>query len=278
MDSSNQNGAINAGTSKRPTLLRSLTGGLLQPRFHILTNGYPAHKEHVDEAVCITPIKPESVVTDLKGMCHWSNQLDPKPDIRRYWDQGSHTANNKAVRRVLKDIRAQPTLIYLAGHTEKKDDQLAYTPADYLSANSPDQPQLIPYDTMRPWLLNDQHLAPLVFITEVCFCENFLKLPYVLQYEGNEARWVPTGHPEVSTGKSREIAFYNTKLSETRSLKDIAKKLQENVNAILSSDSAGRSQHPKVYSSRVMDEPHFFATLGFCPPNSVIETDSDSSG
>ncbi|CAE6531172.1 unnamed protein product [Rhizoctonia solani] len=238
---------------------------------------------------------------DLKGMRHWVIQLDSEPDLCRYYDQGKRVADSKAVRGVLKDIRAQPTLIYLGGHTEKKDDQLAYTPADYLSTNSPDQRQLIFYDTMRQWLLNDRHLAPLVFITEVCFCENFLKLPYVLEHEGNEARWVPTGHPEVSTGKLREVvhfaatspdelsmafntgavftrAFYNIKLSETRSLKDIAKKLQENVNAILSSDSKGRSQHPKVYSSRVMDEPHFFATLGFCSPNSVIETDSDSSG
>ncbi|KAG8683705.1 hypothetical protein FRC11_013186, partial [Ceratobasidium sp. 423] len=157
-------------------------------------------------------------------------------------------------------------------------------------------------------------------ITEVCFCENFLRkrwipkftlpptnplllpeLPYVLEYDGNEARWAPTGYPEVSTGKSRRIvhfaatspgelsiafnkgavftqAFYNINPSETRSLKEVAKKLQENVNTILSSDTRRRSQHPKVYSSRIMDEPHFFATLGFCSPNSAVETDSDSSG
>ncbi|KAG8686384.1 hypothetical protein FRC11_009021, partial [Ceratobasidium sp. 423] len=193
--------------------------------------------------------------------------------------------------------------MYLSGHTETQiiaelpSGQLAYAPADYLDTSPSGQSRLIPYETMRPWLLNDRHSAPLIFITEVSFCENFLQLPYVLEYDGSEARWAQTGYPEVSTGNSREIvhfaatapgeqsiafgvgavftkAFYSINPSKALSLKDIAQKLRGNVNTILSSIPGTRhSQLPKVYSSRIMDEPHFFATLGFCSSYPAVETD-----
>ncbi|CAE6496271.1 unnamed protein product [Rhizoctonia solani] len=273
----------------------SLSDLLGSPRYYMLINGYPTHKEHQDEDIRSMFIKPESIRSDLKGMDHWVRQIRPNPNIRWYWDEGGRKADSVAVRKVLsRGSRAQPTLIYLAGHTEKINNQLAYAPADYINTDTSGKYQLIPYEVMPRWLLNDQHSASLV----VSFCENFLQLPYVLEYEGKEARWVPTGYPEVPTGKSSEIvhfaatspdelsiefnsgavftkAFYDIRPSETWSLKDIAKKLQENVDTILSSDSVVRCQHPKVYCSRVMDEPHFFAALGFYSGDSR-DIDSDS--
>ncbi|CAE6529565.1 unnamed protein product [Rhizoctonia solani] len=252
----------------------------------MLTNGYPTHKEHHDEEIRNMSIKPESIKSDRKGMDSWVRQLGPDPSIRWYCDEGSHKADTKAVRGVLKKgPRAQPTLIYIAGHTETQitagpsSGQFAYAPADYLNTNPSGQPQLIPASNSQ--------------------------LPYMLEYEGNEARWVQTGYPGISTGTSSEIvhfaatapderaaafesgalftkAFYNINPSEARSLKDIVKQLQENMSKILSSGGSSpgtiHSQHPKVYSSRIIDEPHFFAALQFFLSDSAADTNSESSG
>ncbi|KAH7333937.1 hypothetical protein B0J17DRAFT_709008 [Rhizoctonia solani] len=321
---SNQNNVPNIDTSDRSSLVRSLTG-ILRPRYRILTNEYPAPKEHNDNALSI--ITPESTEHDLKGMRYWVHLLDPNPDLRRIRE-----ADNKKVRTTLKATRTQPTLVYgrishyllntsanrenkVAGHTETQTTaespsvQLAYAPADYLSTSLSGSLQLITYETMRQWLLNDRHSAALVFITEVCFCENFLRLPYVLELNGEKAQWKKTDYHGSFEGGSSDIvhfaatspgeraiwfngigavftkAFYNIDPIKPLSLKCIAEQLQRNLNQILSERPQQAPQHPKVYSSRMIlnaaetsrqDEPHFFATLGFCSPSSMVETDPDS--
>ncbi|CAE6447628.1 unnamed protein product [Rhizoctonia solani] len=115
-------------------------------------------------------------------------------------------------RTVMKTPRKLPTFIYLSGHTETQasateplGSQLAYAPADYLDAPSPDQPKLITYETMRQWLLNNSHSESLLFLTEVCYCENFLQLPYVLEINGDEAQWTKTNYYGSFKGNSSDI-------------------------------------------------------------------------
>ncbi|CAE6447404.1 unnamed protein product [Rhizoctonia solani] len=257
-------------------------------------------------------IDQQSIERDLIGLFDWIKQLDPKtmPPYKLYCDKETRTpANANRIRAAMKTHRQLPTFIYLAGHTEvvtsatqPSNFQLTYAPADHLHASPPAQPQVIPYEMMRQWLLDDRHLESLLFITEVCYCKNFLCLPYELEYDGSEARWKKTDYHGTFKGSSSDIvhfaatspgeramcfsdtgaiftkAFCNISPSEPLALKGIAEKLQKNVDTIVSSNPQQNSQHPKIYSSRIIDDPHFFATLGFCSSNSPVATDSDSSG
>ncbi|KAG8758493.1 hypothetical protein FRC11_003579, partial [Ceratobasidium sp. 423] len=78
-----------------------------------------------------------------------------------------------------------------------------------------------------------------------------------------------------STGAVFTKAFYHINPTKALSLKDIATQLRKNVNTILLADQGqGRSQQtPRVYCSRKINDPHFFATLGFCPPNPSANID-----
>ncbi|CAE6447410.1 unnamed protein product [Rhizoctonia solani] len=169
---------------------------------------------------------------------------------------------------------------------------------------------------MRQTLLKGSQSGSLLFITEVCFCGNFLRLPYMLEYDGSEVQWKETEYHGTFTGTSSEVvssfkfvyarnlgsqtwlevhiaatapgesaasfttgavftqALYSIDPIQTLSLKQIAKRLQENVNEIL---PAAYSQHPRIYCSNKIDEPHFFAALGFCAPSVGMGADSDSS-
>ncbi|KAJ1303916.1 hypothetical protein OPQ81_008327 [Rhizoctonia solani] len=283
--------ATNIDTSNRSSLVGSLTG-LLKPRYYVLTNRYPKHEGQDDEGIRGMVINPKSLEKDANGMKQWLGRLEPTPNVRWYYDKQGREAHSKAVLKTLETPRHHPTFIYIAGHTEPQTTAvppLAYAPADYLEYQD-GKPQLVSYETMRGLLLKNDHSAPLIFITEVCFCENFLQLPYALECKGNEARWVPTGYPSISTINSSDIvhfaatspgeralsfasgavftkAFYNINPSVAGSLKNIMEQLQGNVNTILSSEGSNRSarwsQHPKVYASRIIDDPHFFAALGF---------------
>ncbi|CAE6529560.1 unnamed protein product [Rhizoctonia solani] len=178
-------------------------------------------------------------------------------------------------------------------------DQLQLISYDYLKA-------------MRSWLLKDHHSAPLVRLhnrypnvklivfIEVCQCDNILQLPYVLKYEGNKARWKRTEFYRSFKRTSSDIvhfaatspgeramyfpsigavftkAFYNISPTEALSLKVIAERLRKNVHKIIPAhQSQGSSQQtPKVYCSRKINDPHFFAALGFCPLNPGVNIDS----
>ncbi|CAE7199737.1 unnamed protein product, partial [Rhizoctonia solani] len=66
-------------------------------------------------------------------------------------------------------------------------------PADHPTAPN----KFIPYETMRQLLLKNPDSAPLLFITEVCYCTNFLRLPYELVHEGDSMQWKETGYPNI---------------------------------------------------------------------------------
>ncbi|KAH7333939.1 hypothetical protein B0J17DRAFT_631478 [Rhizoctonia solani] len=326
MSLSNQNGTTtldSRGTSS--TLVRSLTGPL-QPRCYLFANAYPEHAKHIDKEVKDMVINQQSIKFDLQGLFYWIGQLDLETKIpfKLYCDDENRTPAK------LKRIGSK-----VAGHTETKtiatqppDVQLTYVPADHLDVSPSAQLKLIPYETMRQWLLNNLHSESLLFITEVGLDLErslywganlivFDKLSIALSsgpplYKVSHTKLSTTevkhgGRKPTITAASKESraifvikvhfaatspgeramcfgdigaiftkAFYNINPNEPLALKNIAEKLQRNVDTIMSSHPQRNSQRPKIYSSRIIDEPHFFVALGFCSSSSTVETDSDS--
>lgn len=124
-------------------------------------------------------IDPESIKLDLRGLHYLIRQLNSSRGLEPTFEvncdrKGYAPADENRVLTVMKIPRNTPTLIYLAGHTERlgvathgqSSDDLAYAPADYLQGPS-SRPKLIPYETIRQILLKDPSSAPLLLITEV---------------------------------------------------------------------------------------------------------------
>ncbi|CAE6477066.1 unnamed protein product [Rhizoctonia solani] len=280
----------------------------------------------------------ESIGNDLKGLSYLFKQLDPEANIKICCDRRRYSrADANQILTVLQTPRKLSTVIYLAGHTERLGltiqnqptcDQLAYAPADYLEASPSGQYKLISYEasslfrywfitrlidkrlkTIRQLLLKDPHSAPLLFITETCQCNNYLRLPYMLEFKGNEVRWKKTEYYDSFVRNSNDIvhfaasspeelalsfpsigavftkALYNIEINSSKqlSLKDIARQLRGNVDKILKNPTSSgeiRTQRPMIYCSREMDDPDFFKALGFYTPadsNSSVGGDSDSN-
>ncbi|CAE6531183.1 unnamed protein product [Rhizoctonia solani] len=332
---SNHNGTTAIDRSGSSSSLFGSFAGVLRPRYYMFTNGYPAHAEHLDKEVKDMVIDQNSIKLDLKGVLHLICQLESSPQFKVYRDRKDPADTNRVLA-VLETPRETPTFIYrnilftfhflfalmarkVAGHTERRVtatgsqsscDNLVYVPADYLDSSS-GQPKVISYETMRQALLKDPRSKPLlvsIFITEACECDNFLRLPYTLEYEecGGQARWEKTDYhgsfPENSsdtvhfaatsprelsmsfstTGAvfTKALANININPSEPLSLKDIAKQLSENVNTILKGSNKAYTQRPRIYCSRKMDDSDFFRALGFYPrqgSNSSVGGDSDSN-
>ncbi|CAE7200414.1 unnamed protein product, partial [Rhizoctonia solani] len=144
------------------------------------------------------------------------------------------------------------------------------------------------------------HSESLLFVTEVCYCQNFLQLPYVLEWDGTEARWKETDYFSTFKKTSNDIvhfaatspgesamsfgigsvftkAFCNIDPKKELSLEAILEQLQGNINEVLSKEPQLEPQNPKIYSSRIINDPHFFAGQGFFLPTSPTGTDYDSS-
>ncbi|CAE6359120.1 unnamed protein product [Rhizoctonia solani] len=287
-----------ATTNSGRSTLKSLHGVDLRPKpqCYVLTNGYPKND---------LTLKLESIAEDSNGLRFRMLQFDPEPDFWQYNDThkgGSRPANYARIWKTLGVIRHGPTFIYISGHSQETSrGELAYVPADHLTTD----PKLFPYETMRQLLLlKSPSSLPLLFVTEACYCDNFLRLPYVLVFKDNEVRWQKTGYPALGEGSSAVVvhcaatspgeqavsfengavftkAFYNIDPRDELSLMDIAKRLQENVNKVLAADTTNvRTQSPKVYCSQIMNDPHFFKAMGFyCPldSDSSAEGDSDSN-
>ncbi|EUC64515.1 ICE-like protease (caspase) p20 domain protein [Rhizoctonia solani AG-3 Rhs1AP] len=307
------------GRPKRsPSLLGSFTG-ILHPQYYILTNGYPAYADHPNSESRNMAIDQGSIGRDIRGLSYLFKKLDPEADIKIYCDRKKYScADENQIRTVLQTPRKLPTAIYLGGHTENTGltaqnqptcDRLAYAPADYIEDSPSGQDKLISYETIRQLLLKDPSSAPLLFITETCKCDNYLRLPFLLEFEGNEARWVKTEYHDSFIGNSSDIVHFaatspeeyalsfpstgavftqalcNIKIDSSKqlSVKDIARQLRGNVGKILKDPTSSgeiRTQRPMIYCSREMDDPDFFKALGFYPSadsNSSVGGDSDSN-
>ncbi|CAE7212480.1 unnamed protein product [Rhizoctonia solani] len=157
-------------------------------------------------------MKPEGIKNDLKGLNYWIKLLATDPDtnmhLELYCDRKKYDpADENRIRTVMQTPRKLPTFIYLAGHTvatQSSSTQLAYAPADCLDPSTGGL-KLIAYDTMRQWLLNSSHSESLLFVTEVCYCENFLQLPYVLEWDGTETQWKKTAYFSTFKETSNDI-------------------------------------------------------------------------
>ncbi|CAE6526609.1 unnamed protein product [Rhizoctonia solani] len=177
----------------------------------------------------------------------------------------------------------------VSGHTEIHNGENVYMPADCIQRNRLATEKLISYSEMRTLLISDPHdaprftqrwqarqapeilqghadstmEAPLTFITDVCHCDNFLRLPYTLKYEGNEYIWTKTEYQEKQGGNS-DISLFDAMRDKTPSVYEILRKLNADQ---LKKDPHDKTylEHYKVYSSHKLDDPYFFEALGFHP-------------
>ncbi|CEL57111.1 hypothetical protein RSOLAG1IB_08343 [Rhizoctonia solani AG-1 IB] len=306
MRPSEQNVSVNTGRRRRSTLEGSLTG-VLRPRCYTLTNGYPTHEGHENKDIRDMVIKPDSIDTDMRLLRSWIHSLNSDVDLWESCDKpGYKRADSARIVKILKITQGQPTFIYISGHSEHgaTDSELVYAPADYLSFTS-GQPTVVHYAKMAQLLLRRSHSGPLLLVTEVCFCENFLKLPYFLNYKDGEVSWERTGCLDSFAEDSRAIvhfaatapgeramsfsngAVFTKQFCKIRpdnklSLKDIAKQLHEEIDRAL--DKCGiekeKKQHPRIYCSRKLDGPHFYDEIGLCSSpetDSILGDDCDSN-
>ncbi|KAJ1303914.1 hypothetical protein OPQ81_008325 [Rhizoctonia solani] len=264
-------------------------------------------------------LKPESIAEDVKNLRTWASRFNPTVIFRQYCDQeGFRRADDRKIRKALRHSWDHPTLFYskigcdvlivkadnsheVAGHTHRRlgtgiqpsGDELVYLPSDCLESHLPGEYKDISYEEMRQILLRKPRTEALV----ACYCDNFLQLPYVLEWDGNEMLWKRTEYCDIfpedsgdvvhlaATGPNEPAVCYRDKGAlftyalycidpmEPLSLKTIGKRLRDNVAII--SRAAGEStdklcaQHPKVYASRKMNDPHFFQALGFYYPSDL---------
>ncbi|CAE6344843.1 unnamed protein product [Rhizoctonia solani] len=214
-----------------------------------------------------------SIGRDIRGLSYLFKKLDPEADIKIYCDRKKYScADENQIRTVLQTPRKLSTAIYLR------------------------------LKTIRQLLLKDPSSAPLLFITETCQCVNYLRLPFLLEFEGDEARWVKTEYYDSFIENSSDIVHFaatspeefalsfpsigavftqalcNIKIDPSKqlSVKDIARQLRGNVGKILKDPTSSG----EIRTQRPMDDPDFFKALGFYPStdsNSSVGGDSDSN-
>ncbi|CAE7202270.1 unnamed protein product [Rhizoctonia solani] len=160
---------------------------------------------------------------------------------------------------------------------------------------------------MRQLLLKNPDSAPLLILQpklthnwKVCYCSNFLRLPYELVHEGDSIQWKETGYPNIegssivahfaATSPDERARSFNNGAVFTKALcnidpkvgmsvRGIAKELQGAINTIMAIDKKN-IQHPKIYCSQKTENPHFFKALGLFAPqdsDSSVGGDSDSN-
>ncbi|CEL57112.1 hypothetical protein RSOLAG1IB_08344 [Rhizoctonia solani AG-1 IB] len=237
---------------------------------------------------------------DMKKMGSWAKQFHH--NLQALWDDQNRStsrttflpATTENLRTLLAKIesRQAPTLLYLSGHTDFIDQEPVYLTSDSLQKDSISSDKAMRYWEMGRQLVSQPSSNPLVWITEVCECDNFMKLPYVYWCEGGEVKSEKTGFEwpwgeaqalhfaATSPGqpaigyKSQVGAIYTNALREVAfrrdlSLTDIVLKLQNTIdNVLMLAQSEERQQH-RIYSSHKFDQADLFTTLGFTlvPPS-----------
>ncbi|KAF8674594.1 hypothetical protein RHS04_07119 [Rhizoctonia solani] len=138
---------------------------------------------------------------DTKKMARWARQFYHSLEV--LWDNQRHNhirgrvlpATTENLRELLARIefREAPTLFYLSGHTEIKDQERTYLTSDCLQHGVISTDMTLRYSEMGRQLMSQESSRPLIWVTEVCDCDNFMKLPYVYWCEDGQVNCKETG-------------------------------------------------------------------------------------
>ncbi|CAE6531157.1 unnamed protein product [Rhizoctonia solani] len=198
------------------------------------------------------------------------------------------------MRKLLEDPRDLPTFIYVSGHTDSSNGEKFYLTSDCVVNGSYDSSRVIPYSEFRDKLLLEHHQEPVVLVTDVCDCDNLMKLPYVYSYENGKVTCTKTEYHNgadwdsldvvhfAATSPNQQAAFFasgsvynqalhSVSLEKGLSLEETVRHIQIQMDELLGVDPKKYpSQTHRVYSSRKFDGNDFFGTLGFSYKQSPV--------
>ncbi|CAE7123023.1 unnamed protein product [Rhizoctonia solani] len=237
-------------------------------------------------------ISPKSITHDARRISSWTGQFNRAftgyheipDDFGKRTPAREPTAKN--MRRMLEKPREIPTCTYVSGHTDSTGEERFYITSDSIIEGGYDFSRVIYYSEIREKLLLEHHEAPVMLVTDMCGCDNLMKLPYVYSYENGKvtctktqyytgAEWdsvdvvhfAATLPDEQSTffscGSVYNLALCNVPLEEKLSLEQTVEYIQVQMDERLGKDSRYSPQNHRVYTSRKFDDDDFFGTLGF---------------
>ncbi|QRV95689.1 hypothetical protein RhiJN_23707 [Ceratobasidium sp. AG-Ba] len=215
---------------------------------------------------------------DYERVREWARWLAPGSKTGVYI---STDAKLDEIRPVLESCGGGPTFVYLNGHTEWSAEKKSYLATEY-SAPTKDVPGVVkgvPFEVMREWIIGPS-LDPidLVLVTDICFCPNFLRLPYLACKTDGVWVWVKTeyyteesssywedrnilhfaatdedgeAHEWESIGGIHTREFCNVK--PNASLRRRLDEMQRSIDQIVPKFANGATQHAQLYSNYEAD-------------------------
>ncbi|QRV81218.1 hypothetical protein RhiJN_09233 [Ceratobasidium sp. AG-Ba] len=250
------------------------------PAVYIIANLYKNITEH--EHISLGGHK------DCESVKEWAKRLTrgSKTDIYVSTD-----ADVDEIRPVLKNCGDGPTFVYLNGHTEWSAEKKSYLATEY-SAPTKDVPGVVkgvPFEIMREWIIGaSPGPMDLLLVTDICFCPNFLRLPYLARKVDGVWVWIKTeyyteesssywedknilhfaatdedgeAYEWESIGGIHTREFCNVKPNV--SLRSRLDDMQCSIDRIVSEFADGATQHAPLYSSYEADfeDKHIFKSI-----------------
>ncbi|KDN34117.1 hypothetical protein RSAG8_12796, partial [Rhizoctonia solani AG-8 WAC10335] len=236
-------------------------------------------------------ISPQCVSPDAKRISTWTGQFNRA--LTGYHDipdacgrkNVAREPSAENMRRIFEEPRELPTFIYMSGHTDSSGGERFYITSDSVTNGGYDSSRVIHYSEFREKLLSEQHQEPLILVTDMCECDNLMKLPYVYSYGNGQVACTKTQYhtgtewdsadvvhfaatsPDqqavfFSCGSVYNLALHNVPLEKRLSLEQTVECIQARMDTLLA-DARYPQQNHRVYSSRKFDGDDFFGTLGF---------------
>ncbi|KEP50667.1 hypothetical protein V565_075660 [Rhizoctonia solani 123E] len=271
-----------------PRLLGSLRGILPDVQCYAALASYPGQVWSDGDDMSISPT---CVSPDVKRITTWTGQFNRT--LIGYHDMPD-TCGRKNVarepsaenmRRIFEEPRDRPTFIYMSGHTDSTGGERFYITSDSVVNGVYDSSRVIRYSEISEKLLLEHHQEPVILVTDMCECDNLMKLPYVYSYENGKVTCTKTQYHTgaewdsvdavhfaatspsqqaifFSCGSVYNLALHSVPLEKRLSLEETVKSIQVRMDELLGMNPKYPSQNHRVYSSRKFDDSDFFGTLG----------------
>ncbi|CUA67685.1 hypothetical protein RSOLAG22IIIB_13522 [Rhizoctonia solani] len=271
-------------------LFGSLRGILPEVQCHAALATYPGRAWSDGSDMSISPA---CVTPDALRITDWTRRFNrgaligyhdiPNPCGRK---NATPEPSAENMRKIFEEPRGLPTLIYMSGHTDSVGGERFYITSDAVVEGGYDSTRIIYYSEISEKLLLEHHEEPVILVTDMCKCDNLMKLPYVYSYENGRVTCAETQYHTgvewdsvdvvhfAATSPDQKAAFfscgsvYNSALCKVLperrlSLEETVKSIQIQMDVMLGKDPEYLPQNHRVYSSRKFDGDDFFGTLGF---------------
>lgn len=261
---------------------------------------YHRWHRHPNEVLQDLFIDPKSAKLDVEKLCRWADGFDGLNARTYSYTRDRDRATAGTIRCALKELLQSsgvPGIIYLALHTEVLEIE-GRKERFFLPADSPDDlsqldsksKSVIFYSKLSQWLLASSGLSSITLVTESCYSDNIMRLPFMCFVErvGEElrVRWKETrflGKREWEAGRllvqfaatmpEHKAAFFSTGAVYTQALCKNSPRHDLSFNAMMIAiqdwmDTTLRplgyaSQQHVLYSSRVIrEDENIWSALG----------------